>query len=141
MIKNAYIKKIDEKTWRVYSQKGKNLGTFKSLKAAKDHLQEVEFFKNKDLNKNARSDFYQKIIEAKEHNHKHHKHHKHDEESTYSALLRKINKENPENIKKVMSNFKKIFENALKDETPLDEIEKVCLLELQAKNKSKVEDE
>lgn len=37
-----YSKKIDPKTG-----KRKNLGTFKSLAAAKKHEQEVEFFKRK----------------------------------------------------------------------------------------------
>jgi hypothetical protein len=37
-----YSKKVDPKTG-----KRKNLGTFKSLEAAKKHEQEVEFFKRK----------------------------------------------------------------------------------------------
>jgi hypothetical protein len=41
------IKKIGKKKWRVYSKKGKNLGTAKSLKAAKKRLKDVEFFKRK----------------------------------------------------------------------------------------------
>jgi hypothetical protein len=144
MIKLAYIKKINKETWRVYSQKGKNLGTFKSLKQAKKRLKDVEFFKQKEkITKNARVEFYEMLIFAEKDTHKHHHHHKHhhDEDKTYSAYLRDINKNNPEKVKEVMSKFKKIFDQALMDNTPLDEIESVCLLELTAKEKLKVEDE
>ena len=53
MIKLAFIKKINENTWRVYSRKGKNMGTFHSLEEAKERLKDIEFFKRKDerLNK------------------------------------------------------------------------------------------
>lgn len=41
------IKKIGPKKWRLYSKKGdKNLGTFNSLKAAKKHEGEVQYFKH-----------------------------------------------------------------------------------------------
>jgi len=43
----AYIKKIGPKKWRIYSEKGKNLGDFSSLEKAKKHLSEIEFFKHK----------------------------------------------------------------------------------------------
>ena len=45
--RTAYIKKIGPKKWRVYSEKGKNMGTFDSEPAAKKHLREIEFFKHK----------------------------------------------------------------------------------------------
>jgi len=42
----------------------------------------------------------------------------------------------------VMSEFKEIFDKALLDETPVDELENTCLLELMAKmKKSKGNDE
>jgi len=41
------IKKIGKNKWRVYSEKGKNLGTSKSLAGAKKRLREVEYFKHK----------------------------------------------------------------------------------------------
>lgn len=143
MIKIAYIKKINKETWRVYSQKGKNLGTFKSLKEAKKRLKDVEFFKEKSKKstkstKNARTKFYEMLISAKKH---HHKHDHHDENKTYSAYLRNVNKKSPEKMQEVMSKFKKIFDQALMENTPLDEIESVCLLELTAKEKSKADNE
>jgi hypothetical protein len=41
------IRKIGENKYRVVSQKGKNLGTYPSRKAAEKRLQEVEYFKHK----------------------------------------------------------------------------------------------
>jgi hypothetical protein len=41
------IRKIGAKKWRLYSGKGKNLGTFDSLGAAKKHEGEVQYFKSK----------------------------------------------------------------------------------------------
>lgn len=46
MIKLAYIKKIKNK-YHVFSEKGKNMGVYNSLKAAKKRLQQIEFFKHK----------------------------------------------------------------------------------------------
>jgi hypothetical protein len=47
MNKFAYIRKIPGGKYRVYSEKGKNLGTYRSQSAAKKRLQQVEFFKHK----------------------------------------------------------------------------------------------
>ena len=43
----AYIKKTGPQTWRVYSEKGKNMGTYNSRKEAEDRLRQIEFFKHK----------------------------------------------------------------------------------------------
>lgn len=51
--KVSYIKKLPGKNkWRVYSESGKNMGTFDSESAAKKHLSEIEFFKRKKSSKN-----------------------------------------------------------------------------------------
>lgn len=42
-----YIRKISPKEWRVYSEKGRNMGTFNSLKGAKNRLGEVHYFKSR----------------------------------------------------------------------------------------------
>jgi hypothetical protein len=39
------IRKIGPSRWRIYSQKGKNLGTYDSLAKAKKRLGQIEFFK------------------------------------------------------------------------------------------------
>lgn len=119
MIKESYIKKINKNTWRVFSEKGKNMGTYKSEEAAKKRLKQIEFFKHV----NSRVNLYNKISKAEN---------KEENISTYSAYLRKINKENPELIIETMKKFKEIFDKALEQDTPLEDIESVCLLELQA---------
>ena len=46
----GFIREIIRKVkggYRLYSHKGKNLGTFPSMKKAKDHEQTVNYFKNK----------------------------------------------------------------------------------------------
>lgn len=49
--KVSYIKKLkDKEKWRVYSESGKNLGTYDSMKDAKSRLKEIEFFKRKKSN-------------------------------------------------------------------------------------------
>ncbi len=46
--KVAYIKKLtDQEKWRVYSESGKNMGTYDSMSGAKDRLKDIEFFKHK----------------------------------------------------------------------------------------------
>lgn len=124
MIKLAYIKKINDNAWRVYSESGKNMGTYHSLVAAKKRLKDIEFFKHKEKRKKK----YQKEATA---NHHHH----HNEESTYSGYLREINKKNSEDVKKAMKKFKEIFDAALLEGTPIDELENICLLEMKAKDK------
>ena len=44
---DEYIRKIGDNEWRVYSEKGKNLGTYNSEAGAKKRLQQVHYFKNK----------------------------------------------------------------------------------------------
>ncbi len=48
MIKYAYIKRIGPKKFRVYSEKGKNMGTYTSMSAAKNRLKQIEFFKHQN---------------------------------------------------------------------------------------------
>lgn len=46
--KVSYIKKIDENKYRVYSEKGRNMGTYSSRRAAKERLKAIEAFKHMD---------------------------------------------------------------------------------------------
>jgi hypothetical protein len=43
---NEVIRKIGKSTWRIYSHKGKNLGTYKSFQKAKKRLGQIEAFKH-----------------------------------------------------------------------------------------------
>ena len=44
---DEYVRNIGDDKWRVYSEKGKNLGTYNSQADAKKRLQQVHYFKNK----------------------------------------------------------------------------------------------
>lgn len=46
--KTAYIRQIGDKKFRVYSEKGKNMGTYTSRAAAKKRLRDIEYFKHKN---------------------------------------------------------------------------------------------
>lgn len=46
LTKIAYIGQIGNGKWRVYSESGKNLGTYNSYQAAKERLKQVEMFKH-----------------------------------------------------------------------------------------------
>jgi len=50
ILKKAYIRKLPEGKWRVYSEKGKNLGTYDTESEAKKRLAQIEFFKHNELN-------------------------------------------------------------------------------------------
>lgn len=44
--KKSYIRQLGEKKFRVYSEKGKNMGTYKSRAGAKKRLRDIEYFKH-----------------------------------------------------------------------------------------------
>jgi hypothetical protein len=50
MEKLAYIKKLPNGKYRVYSEKGKNMGTFSTEEEAKKRLQDIHFFKSRKAN-------------------------------------------------------------------------------------------
>jgi len=71
LTKTAYVRKLPSGKWRVYSEKGKNLGTFDSESAAKKHLREIEYFKHRDKS------------DANDHP---------KSQESYSAVLRELNR-------------------------------------------------
>jgi hypothetical protein len=50
LLKIAKIRKLPNGQYRVLSEKGKNLGTYKTQEEAKKRLRQVEFFKHKNAN-------------------------------------------------------------------------------------------
>jgi hypothetical protein len=88
--KIAYIRKLPSGKYRVFSEKGKNLGTFDSHDAAAKHLGEIEFFKHKHASK--------------------------EEPETYSSTLRRLNKEGDDHATKCfLSAFKNAFDKLVLD--------------------------
>jgi hypothetical protein len=102
MIKEAYIKKIGPSKYRVYSEKGKNMGTYDSLSAAKKRLSQIEFFKHK------KASVEQKI--------------------TYSFFMRFLNKNHKNLVIPFMKIFFKNFNNlVLNKENDINKVEKIAL--------------
>lgn len=50
-VKVAYIRKLPNGKYRVFSEKGKNLGTYSTHEEAKKRLRQIEFFKHKKASK------------------------------------------------------------------------------------------
>lgn len=46
----SFIRKLPDGKYRVFSEKGKNMGTYDSLKGAKKRLKDIEFFKHRKNN-------------------------------------------------------------------------------------------
>lgn len=46
--KVSYIKKLPDGKYRVYSEKGRNMGTYGSRAAAQKRIKDIEYFKHKD---------------------------------------------------------------------------------------------
>ena len=46
--KKSYIKQIGKEKFRVYSEKGRNMGTYKTRAGAKKRLREIEYFKHQN---------------------------------------------------------------------------------------------
>ena len=47
LVKLSYIRKLPNGKYRVFSEKGKNMGTYDSRKGALKRLRQIEFFKHK----------------------------------------------------------------------------------------------
>ncbi len=111
LVKIAKIRKLPNGKFRVLSEKGKNLGTSRSEKAAKKRLKQVEFFKH--LDKSHADDV--PVIDLTD-----------IDEFAYSAIMRKLRqKANPEQVKSFLTIFKSQFDRAVKGK--IHKPEKVAL--------------
>lgn len=109
MIKQSYIRQISKSRWRVFSEKGKNLGTFPSKSKAKERLKQVEMFKHTKKKSNVLEGLLKisESIDKKESK----------KEIHYSKIMRKLRKDyNKEDIKKFQKTFKDQFELSLEKE-------------------------
>ena len=122
MDKLAYIEKLPNGKWRVFSEKGKTLGTYPSKEQAKKRLAQIEMFKHIEKRKKSMSQIFSIIKNAQE-------------ERTFSSIMRDLNKNHPEKVKTFMSEFKKAFDEAL--EQSLENPDEIALMQaMQAINYS-----
>lgn len=95
LTKTAYIKKMPNGKYRVFSEKGKNLGTYPSHDQAKKRLRQIEFFKHKKASDNSLD--LSKL-----------------EDVGYSAIVRELNKNgDQEMILDFLNIYKKCFDHAV----------------------------
>jgi len=104
LVKVARIRQLPNGSYRVLSQKGKDLGTYKSRKAAEKRLRQVEFFKHLDKSKADDQGNAVAPIDLTG-----------ADEFSYSALMRKLRQEaSPEQVKQFLKLFKLQFDRAVK---------------------------
>src|SRR5208282_5672113 len=112
LVKLAKIRKLPNGRYRVLSQDGKNLGTYKSREGAKKRLKQVEYFKHFDHSEAADAPPVIDLTDA--------------DEFSYSAIMRKLRqKGSPEQVKQFLQIFKLQFDKAVKGK--LQKPEKVAL--------------
>lgn len=112
LVKIARVRKLPNGKYRVLSQKGKNLGTFDSERAAKKHLKQVEYFKH--LDKSHAEDDTSVIDLTKA------------EEFAYSAVMRQLRQHaSTEQVKIFLKLYKAEFDRAVKSK--LKKPERVAL--------------
>lgn len=100
LIKLAKIRKLPDGRYRVLSQKGDNLGTYKSHEGAKKRLKQVEYFKHFD-HSNADD---KSIIDLTD-----------IDEFAYSAIMRKLRqKGTSEQVRQFLQLYKQQFDKAVK---------------------------
>jgi hypothetical protein len=111
LIKESKIRKMPDGKYRVLSQKGKNLGTYKSRAGAEKRLKQVEFFKHLD-NSKADDSTLLDLTDV--------------DDYSYSAFIRKIRERGTEEqLNEFLNLYKKFFDNAIKKN--LQKPEKIAL--------------
>lgn len=110
-LKISKIRKMPNGKYRVLSEKGKNLGTYKSKDSAKKRLKQVEYFKHFD-HSNANDDLIIDLTDI--------------EEFSFTAIMRKLRqKTSQDNIYSFLKLFKNEFDKAYKNK--LQKPEKIAL--------------
>jgi hypothetical protein len=104
LVKLAKIRKLPNGKYRVLSQDGKNLGTYKSRPGAEKRLKQVEYFKHFD---HASAEDGYKPIDLTD-----------IDEFAYSAIMRKLReKASPEQVRHFLTIYKNQFDKAVKGKT------------------------
>lgn len=114
LVSLAKIRKMPDGKYRVLSQTGKNLGTYKSRQGAEKRLKQVEFFKHLDKS-HADDEKASKIIDLTK-----------IDEFAYSAIMRQLRqKATPEQVRQFLVIYKQQFDKAVK--AKLHKPEKIAL--------------
>lgn len=101
LVKLAKIRKMPDGKYRVLSQTGKNLGTYKSRKGAERRLKQVEYFKHFDK---SHAEDIKSVIDLTG-----------IDEFAYSAIMRRLRqKASHEQVKQFLVIYKQQFDKAVK---------------------------
>ena len=103
LVKLAKIRKMPDGRYRVLSQTGKSLGTYKSRKGAERRLKQVEYFKHLDKS-NAEDEKSSKPIDLTK-----------IDEFAYSAIMRQLRQQaTPEQVRQFLVIYKREFDKGVK---------------------------
>jgi len=104
LVKVAKIRELPDGSYRVLSEKGKELGSYKSRKGAEKRLRQIEFFKHLDKSKADDQGNPMKPIDLSK-----------ADEFSYSALMRALRQQaTPEQVITFLKIFKLQFDRAVK---------------------------
>ena len=96
LTKIAYIRKLPDGKYRVFSEKGRNMGTYKTKEEAKKRLRAIEFFKHRKASQ-------QNALDLSDLS-----------DIGYSSIMRELNKNgNEEMTKFFMIEYKKCFDQSI----------------------------
>lgn len=98
-LKLAYVRKLPNGKYRVFSEKGKNMGTYDTKEEANKRLGQIEYFK-KQANK----------------------------ELTYSSIMRTLRHNHEDQVEPFMKKFKEEFDESLIEGADIRDAEKIALL-------------
>ena len=116
-LKIAYIRKLPNGKYRVFSEKGKNMGTYDSKSGAKNRLRQVEYFKHN-------ADDGMMSIDLTD-----------VDEMSYSSIMRKLNEKHEQDfIEDFTKTYKQIFDELyLQDKLNIKLVLKITLEKLKEK--------
>jgi hypothetical protein len=107
IVKIAYIRKLPNGKYRVFSEKGKNMGTYNSRSGAKNRLRQIEYFKH-----NADDGLFE--IDLSD-----------IDDLSYSAIMRKLNENNEKDF---MNDFVRLYKEIFDEMYSNDKVnEEICL--------------
>lgn len=99
IMKIAFIRKMPNGKWKIFSEKGKSLGIYPTKEQAVTRLRQIEYFKHKKKKKRAAGDEFGPIdlTDLKE--------------LAYSGVMRELRKQcDVETVQEFLEIFKKIFD-------------------------------
>lgn len=119
LTKVAYIRKLPNGKYRVFSEKGKNMGTYNTREEAKKRLGQIEYFKHKKASNDT--------IDLS-----------HLSDLNYSAIVRELRKINEDVAKDFITIYKQCFDKLMMQKYAHEQVLPVALLLFNKQHKIKL---